>query len=83
LFGMTAEAGPGACLSTVAVFLLLVAPLVLLFRAIVRLARQAYGFDPQLPDDGPALRVCARCHNSVLEPDFDHCPYCGAALPTA
>jgi hypothetical protein len=56
------------------------APVYLLFRLFVRLIRQAYGFDVY-EDDGSPLRVCDRCNNTVLESDFEHCPYCGKSLP--
>ena len=67
------------CLPVIAVFLLIVTPLYLVMRFFVSLVRQAYGFDTP-DDDGPPLRICGRCHNTVLEPDFQHCPYCGNAL---
>lgn len=71
-----------ACLSTVAVFLVIVAPLYLMLRFFVRLIRAYYGFDAVPDDAGPPLRVCAGCHNTVLEADFMHCPYCGRPLPS-
>jgi uncharacterized paraquat-inducible protein A len=64
-----------------AAFLLVSAPLYLLMRAIVKLVREAYGFSPAEPDEGPPLTICGACHNTVMEPDFSHCPYCGAKLP--
>jgi hypothetical protein len=72
---------PPGCLTIVAVFLAIMAPLYLLFRFFVRLVRQAYGFDSPGADEGPPLRVCFGCNNTVLEADFAHCPYCGAELP--
>lgn len=71
---------PG-CLSIAGVFALLMVPLYLLFRLFVKLVRQAYGFDRPDDADLPPLRVCFACNNTVLEDDFAHCPYCGAALP--
>jgi hypothetical protein len=76
-------ADPGVALRTCATFLLIAAPCYLVFRWLVKLARQAYGFDVPAEDEGPPLRICARCHNTVLEPEFSHCPYCGAPLPAA
>ena len=67
--------------TTVLLFVLFAAPFVLLMRALGRLARVSYGFVEPEEDDGPVLRVCASCHNTVLEEDFAHCPYCGAPLP--
>lgn len=64
-------------------FLVIVAPAWLLMRSLVKLARLRYGFIPDPPDDGPPLRVCFGCNNSVLEPGFSHCPYCGKVLPVA
>jgi uncharacterized paraquat-inducible protein A len=77
-----AEGGPfgqPGCLVTALVFLLIVAPLYLLLRFFVKVIRAAYGFD-QAADDEPPLRICAACHNSILEEDYQHCPYCGAPL---
>jgi len=72
----------GGCLPTALVFALMALPVYLVLAAISRMARAYYGFDPAgHGDDGPALRICGQCHNTVLEPDFAHCPYCGAALP--
>ena len=71
---------PG-CLSVGAMFLVLAAPVYLLLRYFVRLVRSAYGFDEPVEDDDMRLRVCASCHNTVLEADYQHCPYCGAELP--
>jgi hypothetical protein len=71
------------CLKTAAVFLLLMAPVYYLLRLFVKLVRYAYGFDDLPGDEGPPLRVCGSCHNTVLEPEFEHCPYCGAQLPAA
>ena len=71
-------AGPwGICLAGG----LLIAPIYLLMRVFVKLVRQTYGFEPADPPKGPPLRICDECHNTVLEPDFTHCPYCGAPLP--
>lgn len=69
------------CLKGIFVFLLFMAPIYLTMRFLVKLARIYYGFDPLDPDDGPPIRVCDRCSNTVLEPDFAHCPYCGELLP--
>ncbi len=76
-------ADPGVAVRTCMTFLLIVAPLYLLLRYFVKVVRQSYGFEPVPEDEGPPLRVCSACHNTVLEPDFPHCPYCGATLPTA
>jgi hypothetical protein len=73
-------AEPGVAIRTCLTFMLVVAPVYLVFRFFVKLVRQAYGFDPPPPEDGPPLRICAGCHNTVLEADFTHCPYCGAVL---
>jgi len=78
---LTPEPGNAVgCARTVGVFLLLVAPIYALFRFFIRLVRVKYGFIPD-SDVGPPLRVCLGCHNTVLEDDFSHCPYCGEALP--
>jgi hypothetical protein len=69
-------------LAVALLFALLVAPLYLMLRFLVRLARVAYGFEPER-DAGPPLRICGACHNTVLERDFVHCPYCGTAMPDA
>lgn len=69
------------CLRTLAAFFIIVSPLYLLMRFFVRMIRVYYGFDTGDPDAGPPLRVCDGCHNTVLEPDYQHCPYCGRALP--
>ena len=71
---------PGLALRTCLTFLVLVAPVYLVFRYFIKVVRQAYGFEPVPPDEGPPLRVCGQCHNTVLEADFSHCPYCGAPL---
>ncbi len=76
-------ADPALALRTCLAFLVVVAPLYLVFRYFVKVVRQAYGFEPVPPDDGPPLRVCGACHNTVLEADFSHCPYCGVELPRA
>ncbi len=55
-------------------------PIYLLMRGLLKLARIRYGFAPEPPDDGKPLRVCDRCANTVLEADYSHCPYCGALL---
>ena len=68
-----------SCARTFAVFLVIVAPLYLLLRVFVKVVRQMYGFEAAA-DEGPPLRICAACHNTVLEADFQHCPYCGARL---
>ena len=64
-----------------AMFLVVVAPVYLMMRALVKLARLRYGFLPEPPDDGRPLRVCYGCNNSILETGFSHCPYCGQVLP--
>jgi hypothetical protein len=69
------------CLKGILVFLLFVAPIYLTLRFLVKMARIYYGFDPLVPDDGPPIRVCDRCNNTVLEPEYAHCPYCGELLP--
>jgi len=71
---------PGLTIQICGTFLLVVAPLYLLFRYFVGIVRQAYGFDPS-PLDGRPLRICGQCHNTVMEDDFSCCPYCGATLP--
>jgi hypothetical protein len=68
------------CIVGVLVFLALVAPVYLTMRFLVRLARIRYGFETGEPDLGPPLRICDPCGNTVLEPDFQHCPYCGEPL---
>lgn len=55
-------------------------PIYLLMRGLLKLARIRYGFAPEPPDDGKPLRVCDRCANTVLEANYSHCPYCGALL---
>lgn len=72
--------GPGGCLATAAIFLLMAAPVYLVLAAITRMARAYYGFGAPVEDEGPPLRICAACHNTVLESDYTHCPYCGAEL---
>jgi hypothetical protein len=69
---------PG-CLATIAAFALVATPVYLVMRFLVGLVRQAYGFDGA-GDQGPPLRICSSCHNTVLESDYTHCPYCGAVL---
>ncbi len=76
-------AGGMDCLVAIFVFFAFVTPLYLTMRSLVRLTRIRYGFVEPESDDGPPLRVCDACANSVLEPDFQHCPYCGAPLPPA
>ena len=71
---------PLGCLSTLAMFVIIVSPLYLLLRFFVRLIRAAYGFDGPAAENGPPLRICDGCHNTVLERDFQHCPYCGRPL---
>ena len=71
----------GSTARTCLTFLVIVAPMYLLFRYFVKVVREAYGFAELPPDEGPPLRICPACHNTVLEQDFSHCPYCGAALP--
>lgn len=60
---------------------LLIAPIYLLMRVFVKLVRQTYGFEPVKTPPGPPLRICQKCHNTVLETEYSHCPYCGAPLP--
>jgi uncharacterized paraquat-inducible protein A len=74
-------AGPVGCAYTCGVFLLVAAPVYLVMRWIASLARDAYGFGPQEETADAPLRVCPACHNTVLESDYAHCPYCGAELP--
>lgn len=76
-----AAADAPGCLRTFAIFVLVASPVYMLLRVVARVARQAYGFDPG-PDEPPPL-VCAACHNTILETGWLHCPYCGAALPSA
>lgn len=66
-------------------FVVVVAPLYLMLRFLVMLTRNYYGFDAgdAEADAGPPLRICQGCHNTVLETDFTHCPYCGRPLPPA
>lgn len=79
---LESAAGEGAgCLRTLALFALVASPVYLLLRVVARTARQLYGFDPE-PDE-PPLRICQNCHNTVLEGDWTHCPYCGQPLPDA
>jgi len=72
--------GMARCLASLGAFLLIATPLYLMLRYFVRLIRWRYGFDTDGEDDGPPLRICGGCHNTVLEPDFQHCPYCGRLL---
>lgn len=74
-----AASNGAGCLRTLAIFALVASPVYLLLRVVARTARQLYGFDP--PPDEPPLVVCARCHNTVLDHGWSHCPYCGAPLP--
>ncbi|MEO8082897.1 MAG: hypothetical protein ABI780_03685 [Ardenticatenales bacterium] len=76
-----AASNGAGCLRTLAIFALVASPVYLLLRVVARTARQLYGFDP--PPDEPPLVVCARCHNTVLDHGWSHCPYCGAPLPEA
>lgn len=75
----------GACLKTLALFFLIISPLYLMLRFFVGLIRAYYGFDEAGTDEaqGPPLRICSACHNTVMEADFQHCPYCGRPLPQA
>ncbi len=68
----------GGCVRTAAIFVLVASPVYLLLRVVARTARQLYGFDAAPAE--PPLVICQRCHNSVLEPGWSHCPYCGAPL---
>ena len=62
------------------VLFLILTPIYLYFRYFMKVVRAYYGFsDPE--DEGPPIRVCPSCDNTVLEQDFTHCPYCGAELP--
>jgi sec-independent protein translocase protein TatA len=36
----------------------------------------------ELPPAAPARRACASCQ-AVLEPEWQHCPRCGSAVPPA
>jgi len=69
------------CLATIAIFAVLVAPLYLVFRLLVGLVRDAYGFSSGDSERMELCRVCGGCHNTVMEPDFEACPYCGRPLP--
>lgn len=80
---VTPPAEGSACLQTLAIFAIVVAPLYLLLRYFVKIIRQAYGFEAQPPDTEPPLRICGSCHNTVMEREFVHCPYCGATMPDA
>ncbi len=79
MFPIGGDDGAG-CVPTWALFLLLSAPFVILLRMIGRLARIRYGFGDPPTDDGIPIRICEACHNTVLERDYAHCPYCGARL---
>jgi hypothetical protein len=72
---------PYACLGSIAVFFVIITPIYLMLRYFVKLIRWSYGFDVPPEDPGPPLRICEGCHNTVLELDFQHCPYCGRMLP--
>jgi hypothetical protein len=74
------ESGPGA-LRIFAVGLLIVAPIYLFLAFFVRIVREAYGFVEIPEDTGPPLRVCYQCDNTILDPAYVHCPYCGNDLP--
>ena len=67
---------------TLATFLLIMAPVYYLFRVLVKLVRQAYGFSDEDTDQEPPLQVCMSCGNTMLESDYAHCPYCGSAMNT-
>lgn len=71
-----------SCLYCLVAFVVVVAPLYLMLRFLVMLIRNYYGFDAADAevDAGPPLRICGGCHNTVLENDFSHCPYCGRPL---
>lgn len=79
MFPIGGEDGAGG-LATWVLFLLLAAPSIMLLRMLGRLARVRYGFGDPPVDDGPPIRVCGECHNTVLETDYTHCPYCGSQL---
>lgn len=68
------------CLKALVVLAIFLLPFYLLMRSLAKLTRIRYGFEPEPEDDGPPIRVCFECNNTVLEQDFSHCPYCGAAL---
>ena len=72
--------GSASCAATLAAFIVLVLPVYVLFRVFVESVRAGYGFGVP-PDDGPPLRICPGCDNTVMEDDFTHCPYCGRPLP--
>ena len=74
------DASPNGLLG-IFIFLLFVTPFYLFMRWLSKLARIRYGLDDGELEDGPPLRVCEKCYNSVLEMDWDHCPYCGQRLP--
>lgn len=80
MFPIGGDDGAG-CFSTGALFLLLAAPFIIILRTIGKLARVRYGFADPIIDDGPPIRICTKCHNTVLEEDYAHCPYCGELLP--
>ncbi len=62
-------------------FFLIVTPIYLFMLFFVRIVRESYGFVGVRDDDGPPIRVCYQCNNTVLEPGYVHCPYCGEPLP--
>lgn len=78
---MTTSSGSWGCLGAVVMFAVLMAPVYLMFRFLVKLVRAAYGFDVDEADYAPPLRICGNCNNTVLEDDFENCPYCGRPLP--
>lgn len=78
---MPQEAAQGAgCGRILFVLLLILTPIYLYFRYFMKVVRAYYGFS-DAEDEGPPIRVCPSCHNTVLETDFSHCPYCGLELP--
>lgn len=78
---MSQEAAQGAgCGRILFVLLLILTPIYLYFRYFMKVVRAYYGFS-DAKDEGPPIRVCPSCHNTVLETDFSHCPYCGLELP--
>lgn len=72
---------PPGCLGVLAIFGLLTLPVYFVLRTYVTLIRQSYGFERAPPDEEYPVRVCPNCHNTIMEDDFQHCPYCGTPLP--
>ena len=70
------------CLKALVVLFIFLVPFYLMMRMLAKFTRIRYGFDTEPEDDFPPLRVCFQCNNSVLEPEYAHCPYCGSELET-